>query len=315
MLFIFFVSAAKGSRTQSNNDNKGNVSTTDNYRIANIEADLIYNFLIQTSAISASTHRPQRNSVLENSLDLRLANEILGVETTTAKCGSDAGDTPNDTSLSLLPDTNSSLSYKEKTSSPTSKRQQSLFHRHGIMQTQKPAAQKRYSGSEHAEFYASDLNSRGKLNSLHSREKGKHFFACGDFDSENGDLERARELNSDMSCDDGDTDWETDEVDSDSLSSCGTKKCIELMRGNPPLLSDKLFTKHGADNKNSKSRNTPHNIDGLLSIALKTIKLVKRNQLLQQRLTQLQVETTDFIQSVLANPENHSFRENIKQKV
>ena len=51
--------------------------------------------------------------------------------------------------------------------------------------------------------------------------------------------------------------------------------------------------------------------EGLLSIALKTIKLVKRNQLLQRRLAQLQLETSEFIQSVMANPENRHIRNNM----
>ncbi|XP_034662842.1 putative uncharacterized protein DDB_G0277255 isoform X2 [Drosophila subobscura] len=51
--------------------------------------------------------------------------------------------------------------------------------------------------------------------------------------------------------------------------------------------------------------------DGLLSIAIKTIKLVQRNKLLQKRLAQLQLETSEFIASVLANPENRQYREKI----
>ncbi|XP_020718130.1 uncharacterized protein LOC101452284 isoform X1 [Ceratitis capitata] len=51
--------------------------------------------------------------------------------------------------------------------------------------------------------------------------------------------------------------------------------------------------------------------EGLLSIALKTIKLVKRNQMLQRRLAQLQFETSEFIESVMANPENRHFRNKI----
>lgn len=58
---------------------------------------------------------------------------------------------------------------------------------------------------------------------------------------------------------------------------------------------------------------TTHN-EGLLSIALKTIKLVQRNKLLQKRLAQLQLETSEFIASVLANPENRHFREKISAK-
>ncbi|KAH8247039.1 hypothetical protein KR032_008192, partial [Drosophila birchii] len=57
-----------------------------------------------------------------------------------------------------------------------------------------------------------------------------------------------------------------------------------------------------------------HNSDGLLSIAIKTINLVQRNKLLQKRLTQLQLETSEFIASVLANPENRQFREKIAPK-
>ncbi|XP_034487264.1 WD repeat-containing protein 48 homolog [Drosophila innubila] len=51
------------------------------------------------------------------------------------------------------------------------------------------------------------------------------------------------------------------------------------------------------------------NSEGLLSIALKTLKLVQRNKLLQKRLAQLQLETSEFIASVLANPENRHFRD------
>ncbi|XP_017079795.2 DNA (cytosine-5)-methyltransferase 1 [Drosophila eugracilis] len=56
------------------------------------------------------------------------------------------------------------------------------------------------------------------------------------------------------------------------------------------------------------------NSEGLLSIAIKTIKLVQRNKLLQKRLAQLQLETSEFIASVLANPENRQFREKISTK-
>lgn len=57
------------------------------------------------------------------------------------------------------------------------------------------------------------------------------------------------------------------------------------------------------DNKNTK---------GLFEIAIKMIKLVHRNQLLQRRLSQLQAETSQFIQSVLANPENQAFRDKVQ---
>ncbi|XP_059612490.1 uncharacterized protein LOC132258945 [Phlebotomus argentipes] len=60
---------------------------------------------------------------------------------------------------------------------------------------------------------------------------------------------------------------------------------------------------------------TGSNTKGLLDIAIKTIKLIQRNQLLQMKLAQLQAETHAFITSVMANPENreadlsHSDRE------
>lgn len=52
----------------------------------------------------------------------------------------------------------------------------------------------------------------------------------------------------------------------------------------------------------------PNNHKGLFDIALKTVKLIRRNQELQLRLAQLQEETNAFIESVMANPENESLR-------
>ncbi|XP_053659892.1 uncharacterized protein LOC128708937 [Anopheles marshallii] len=52
----------------------------------------------------------------------------------------------------------------------------------------------------------------------------------------------------------------------------------------------------------------PNNHKGLFDIALKTVKLIRRNQELQVRLAQLQEETNAFIDSVMANPENESLR-------
>ncbi|XP_014085567.1 uncharacterized protein Cipc isoform X2 [Bactrocera oleae] len=95
-----------------------------------------------------------------------------------------------------------------------------------------------------------------------------------------------------------------------------------------PALSDKqFFTSHttnlsgnkrhyGSDEEDTDSDTYSSmceikKTEGLLSIALKTIKLVKRNQLLQRRLAQLQLETSEFIQSVMANPENRHIRNNM----
>lgn len=56
----------------------------------------------------------------------------------------------------------------------------------------------------------------------------------------------------------------------------------------------------------------PNNTKGLFDIALKTVKLIRRNQELQARLAQLQEETKAFIESVMANPENESLRNHIQ---
>lgn len=42
----------------------------------------------------------------------------------------------------------------------------------------------------------------------------------------------------------------------------------------------------------------------LLEIALRTIELIERNRILNQHLSQLQLETRHFMASVMANPEN-----------
>lgn len=52
----------------------------------------------------------------------------------------------------------------------------------------------------------------------------------------------------------------------------------------------------------------PNNTKGLFDIALKTVKLIRRNQELQMRLAELQVETNAFIESVMSNPENETLR-------
>ncbi|XP_049532630.1 uncharacterized protein LOC125949543 isoform X1 [Anopheles darlingi] len=52
----------------------------------------------------------------------------------------------------------------------------------------------------------------------------------------------------------------------------------------------------------------PNNHKGLFDIALKTVRLIRRNQELQLRLSQLQEETNAFIESVMANPENETLR-------
>lgn len=54
---------------------------------------------------------------------------------------------------------------------------------------------------------------------------------------------------------------------------------------------------------------------GLLEIAIKTVKLLQKNRTLQARLDQLQKETRQFVDSVMANPENCDLRDRIKYNV
>ncbi|ALC46726.1 CG31324 [Drosophila busckii] len=70
----------------------------------------------------------------------------------------------------------------------------------------------------------------------------------------------------------------------------------------------------GNTTQHSRVLNLVRQQDRLLSIAIKTIKLVQRNKLLQKRLAQLQLETSAFIASVLDNPENRHLRDNLTAK-
>lgn len=51
---------------------------------------------------------------------------------------------------------------------------------------------------------------------------------------------------------------------------------------------------------------------GLLDITMRTVELIKRNQLLQLRLSMLQEETKAFVKSVMSNPENQRVDEETK---
>lgn len=59
----------------------------------------------------------------------------------------------------------------------------------------------------------------------------------------------------------------------------------------------------------------PNNTKGLFDIALKTVKLIRRNQELQMRLAQLAQETNAFIESVMSNPENETLRNRFQSSV
>ncbi|KNC29449.1 hypothetical protein FF38_00350 [Lucilia cuprina] len=338
---------SKGSRVsaslriQSHNELERNNNTTGNYRNTNNAANSNYNHSMQTSATSsaASNHRHQQFSFIsdnavtssthsdtENSFDLRLANEPF-TNDSMATYGSNTTNPTTSTSQS-----SSSLSESNTSStslsSPSQRETSALcgeerrFQRYSsVMQANNNNNIMVEQGDCNSDNDVMDLyeddndkvrTSNKKTNQIHSKNLRKHYYACNESDSEEeyDELGDARELDhSEMSGNEGSyTDMDTDE--GDSMTSLDTEKSAKLKRGNHPLLRDKLLAKQETTNNNNSS-----NTDGLLSIAIKTIKLVKRNQLLQKRLTQLQLETSEFIQSVLANPENRHFRENIKQKV
>ncbi|XP_055542471.1 uncharacterized protein LOC129728105 isoform X2 [Wyeomyia smithii] len=78
------------------------------------------------------------------------------------------------------------------------------------------------------------------------------------------------------------------------------------------LSSSRSYQRH--HQLHHRHQNVPHhpnNTKGLFDIALKTVKLIRRNQELQTRLAQLQQETKAFIESVMANPENEPLRNRI----
>ncbi|CAD7092360.1 unnamed protein product [Hermetia illucens] len=66
------------------------------------------------------------------------------------------------------------------------------------------------------------------------------------------------------------------------------------------------YSSSNLDNRYYVSKKPHRNSRALLEIAVKTVKLIKRNQLLQQKLAQLQFETRQFFESVMANPENQN---------
>lgn len=71
---------------------------------------------------------------------------------------------------------------------------------------------------------------------------------------------------------------------------------------------------HPLHHNNQNIPHHPNNTSGLFDIALKTVKLIRRNQELQMRLAQLQEETKAFIESVMANPENEPLRSHFQPK-
>lgn len=62
----------------------------------------------------------------------------------------------------------------------------------------------------------------------------------------------------------------------------------------------------------SKSSNSDESKTVLLDIAIATLKLIKRNREFQSKLTELQSDTANLLNSVLENPENHLMKDRFK---
>lgn len=82
---------------------------------------------------------------------------------------------------------------------------------------------------------------------------------------------------------------------------------VKILNKNNNIIKD------SSDEKLHNSNNLKRQNYGLLEIAIRTVHLMKRNQILQERLAQLQAETQAFITSVMSNPENKEIREKMEQ--
>ncbi|TMW49911.1 hypothetical protein DOY81_005011 [Sarcophaga bullata] len=262
---------------------------------------------LSDNAVTSSAHLDT-----ENSFDLRLANDSTSIygSNTNSFSTSPSSSSSSPSLLSSATETEGA-SHNERISSTTSPYEERRFQRYLSVDG---------SSGNDGDNKDSSTITKQPPSQIHSSNMRRHYFDCNDIDlsGDEDDDEEEEELNNHDISDGNDADMDTDEAD--SMTSLDTEKSAKLKRGNHPLLRDKLLAKHQTDNSNRADddyrkplANIRNSTDGLLSIAIKTIKLVKRNQLLQQRLTQLQLETSEFIQSVLANPENRHFRENIKQ--
>lgn len=93
-----------------------------------------------------------------------------------------------------------------------------------------------------------------------------------------------------------------------AISSLPSPSSVASSDALPSLLMYRLTAQYHALPRRSQNR-------GLLEIAIKTVKLLQKNRTLQARLDQLQVETRQFVDSVMANPENCDLRDRIKYNI
>jgi len=76
----------------------------------------------------------------------------------------------------------------------------------------------------------------------------------------------------------------------------------------PHLVRHHNHYRHQKNCRTNQYYQNANNTRGLIEIAMRTIKLIRRNQELQKRLSDLQRETNCFIETVMANPENKNLR-------
>lgn len=74
---------------------------------------------------------------------------------------------------------------------------------------------------------------------------------------------------------------------------------------------NKISKTAAASTTKISNSNTRH----LLDIAIATFKLIKKNKEFQMKISELQSDTTNFLNSILENPENHLMKERLKFSV
>lgn len=76
-------------------------------------------------------------------------------------------------------------------------------------------------------------------------------------------------------------------------------------------VTDKMLLYHRLRRTSSQLVTTTYHRRDLIDIAMRTINLLQRNRMLHARLQQLRMETRQFVDSVMSNPENAELRHTI----
>lgn len=73
-------------------------------------------------------------------------------------------------------------------------------------------------------------------------------------------------------------------------------------------VTDKVLLYHRLRRTSPQLVTTTYHRRDLIEIAMRTINLLQRNRMLHARLQQLRMETRQFVDSVMSNPENAELR-------